>query len=84
MVQIFLKSILNKIDLCITPSDEKEDVIWLLARVCSSPDPTVPKPTRRGGRWGRNTTTRFGCVQSWSRLEGITKTWGQAGDGADG
>ena len=53
MVQIFLKSILNKIDLCITPSDEKEDVIWLLARVCSSPDPTVPKPTRRGWEMGQ-------------------------------
>ena len=28
-------------------------MIWLLARVYSSPDPTVPKPIRRGWEMGQ-------------------------------
>ena len=61
-------------------------MIWLLARVYSSPDPTVPKPIRQGWEMGQKYHHMFWLCpdQSWSRLEGITETWGQAGDGADG
>lgn len=46
--------------------------------------PQSPSPQDGAEGRGRNTITRFGRVESSSRLEDITEMWVQAGDGADG